>query len=78
MSLLAKQRSAIVNDISKKGTFPVPPEDSDNGDESDGLADFDGEFQAETTLFKSHLRRLRNFYVVLAEVCQRDYKLLGF
>jgi hypothetical protein len=32
---------------------------------------------AETTLFKSHLRRLRNVYTILMEICRTDEKLLG-
>jgi hypothetical protein len=31
---------------------------------------------AEETLVKAHLRRLRNLYIVLMEVCKRDEKLL--
>ena len=33
---------------------------------------------AEETLIASQLRRLRNFYVVLMEVCQRDEMLLAW
>jgi hypothetical protein len=31
---------------------------------------------AEEILVKAHLRRLRNLYIVLMEVCKRDEKLL--
>jgi len=33
---------------------------------------------AEEILIKSHLRKLRNLYIVLMEVCNRDEKLLAW
>ena len=33
---------------------------------------------AEEILVKAHLRRLRNLYIVLMEVCNRDEKLLAW
>jgi hypothetical protein len=33
---------------------------------------------AEEILVKAHLRRLRNLYIVLMEICNRDEKLLAW
>jgi hypothetical protein len=33
---------------------------------------------AEEILVKAHLRRLRNFYIVLMEICNRDENLLAW
>lgn len=41
-------------------------------------APLEGNSLAEATLIASQLRRLRNFYVVLMEVCQRDEMLLAW
>jgi hypothetical protein len=43
----------------------------------DNLVELDVESAVEMMLLKAHLRRIRNFYAVLAEVCQRDEKLLA-
>jgi hypothetical protein len=37
---------------------------------------FREEKAGETTLLKSHLRRLRNVYTILMEICRTDEKLL--
>jgi hypothetical protein len=33
---------------------------------------------AEETLVKAHFRRLRDFYILLMEICNRDEKLLAW
>jgi hypothetical protein len=90
MSLLAKQRSAIINDLEnaqssssnslcpkKRASFHRAEEVQVNTHPKDDLVELDEELAVEKALFKAHLRRLRNFYGVLAEVCQRDEKLLA-
>ena len=55
------------------------PEVDESRDELDPReSDYIAELEDVETLFNGHLRRLRNFYAVLAEVCQRDQRLLGF
>jgi hypothetical protein len=36
------------------------------------------DFATQKILINAHLRRMRNFYVVLMEVCERDEKLLAW
>jgi len=59
------------------------PETSRNGHSEIGthgdhnFVKLDDECAVESTLLKAHLRRIRNFYAILAEICQRDEKLLA-
>jgi hypothetical protein len=90
MSLLANQRSAIINDLEnaqpflsnrlssrKRGSFHHEEDMKINTHPTDDLAELGDELAVERVLFKAHLRRLRNFYAVVAEVCRRDEKLLA-
>lgn len=95
MSLLADQRSSIINAMenarhslnirlgrNKQALFHHAAT-CGNGDieigtqGDDNLVEVDVEFAVERMLLNAHLRRIRNFYAVLAEVCQRDEKLLA-
>ena len=92
MSLLAKQRSVIITDLEnaqsslttrfssrKRASFHLAKEDMEIGTYAkDGPVELDEELAVEKALFKADLRRLRNFYAVLAEVGRRDEKLLAF
>lgn len=95
MSLLADQRSSIINAMenaqrslnirlgrNKRVRF-YRAATCGNGDieigtqGEDKFVELDVEFAVERMLLKTHLRRIRNFYAFLAEICQRDEKLLA-
>ena len=107
LSLLAKQRELILNEIDKSlnrqpsqlkyinrlSEIPKAGEPSVKWhyfDAHGGMAGFSKDLVSdyydsrefdhftEETSIKAQLRRLRNFYVVLMEVCQRDKRLLAW
>jgi len=79
MNDLENAQSSSSNSLfsSKRASFHRAEDVHVNARVEDHLVELDEELAVEKALFKAHLRRLRNFYGVLAEVCHRDEKFLA-